>query len=57
MLEDLALARHFEDRIAERLSRVAEELRQIDTALAACGSPSAQPADAGPAATADSRIG
>ena len=38
MLEDAALARHFERRISERLSRVADDLRRIDGILAACGS-------------------
>ena len=37
MAEDAALARHFERRIRERLARVAEDLRQIDGVLAACG--------------------
>ena len=45
MLEDAALARHFERRITERLSRVADDLRQIDGILAACGSDAPQPAD------------
>ena len=44
MLEDAALARHFERRICERLSRVVDDLRQIDSILAACGSDAAQPA-------------
>jgi CRP-like cAMP-binding protein len=45
MLEDTALAEHFRERIAARLRRVREELRQIDSALAACGtSPPEQPA-------------
>ena len=56
MLEDAALARHFERRITERLSRVADDLRQIDGILAACGSDAPQPADESPlAATAGSR--
>jgi CRP-like cAMP-binding protein len=38
MLDDSALAEHFRERIAARLRRVQEELRQIDSALAACGS-------------------
>ena len=55
MLEDGALARHFERRISERLSRVADDLRQIDSILAACGSDAPQPADESlPAATAAS---
>ena len=55
MLEDAALARHFERRISERLSRVADDLRQIDGILAACGSDAPQPADEpAPAATAAS---
>lgn len=44
MLDDAALARHFERRISERLSRVADDLRQIDGILAACGSEATQPA-------------
>jgi CRP-like cAMP-binding protein len=36
MLDDSALAEHLRSRIAERLHRVQEELRQIDDALAAC---------------------
>jgi CRP/FNR family cyclic AMP-dependent transcriptional regulator len=43
MLEDAALARHFERRISARLSRVADDLRRIDDILAACGSDAAQP--------------
>jgi signal-transduction protein with cAMP-binding, CBS, and nucleotidyltransferase domain len=43
MLEDAALARHFERRLTERLTRVAEDLRQIDDILAACGSGAPQP--------------
>ena len=55
MLEDASLARHFQRRIRERLSRVADDLRQIDGVLAACGSGSAQPAaEPLPAATAGS---
>jgi CRP/FNR family cyclic AMP-dependent transcriptional regulator len=50
MLEDAALARHFERRISERLSRVADDLRRIDGILAACGSDALQPEPA-PAAT------
>jgi hypothetical protein len=38
MLDDSALAEHFRERISGRLRRVQEELRQIDSALAACGS-------------------
>ena len=57
MLEDTALARYFERRIAERLSRVADELRYIDSVLAACGSQSAQPAGEGVPETADLRAG
>ena len=38
MLDDSALAEHFRVRITERLHRVHDELRQIDGALAACGS-------------------
>ena len=53
MLEDAALARHFERRISERLSRVADDLRRIDGILAACGSDAPQPEPA-PAATAAS---
>jgi signal-transduction protein with cAMP-binding, CBS, and nucleotidyltransferase domain len=37
MLEDSSLAEHFRERISARLRRVREELRQIDSALAACG--------------------
>ncbi len=44
MLDDSSLAEHFRERIAARLRRVHEELRQIDSALAACGS--AEPDDA-----------
>jgi len=55
MLEDSALAQHFERRISQRLSRVADDLRQIDSILAACGSDPPQPADESlPAATAAS---
>jgi CRP-like cAMP-binding protein len=55
MLEDAALARHFQRRISERLSRVADDLRQIDSILAACGSDVAQPAaEQLPTATAGS---
>jgi signal-transduction protein with cAMP-binding, CBS, and nucleotidyltransferase domain len=43
MLEDAALARHFERHLRERLTRVAQDLRQIDGILAACGSGAAQP--------------
>ncbi len=39
LLQDPALALHLQRRIADRLSRVADDLRQIDSALAACGSP------------------
>jgi CRP/FNR family transcriptional regulator, cyclic AMP receptor protein len=53
MLEDAALARHFERRISERLSRVVDDLRRIDGILAACGSDAPQPEPA-PAATAAS---
>jgi CRP/FNR family cyclic AMP-dependent transcriptional regulator len=42
MLEDAALACHFERRISERLWRVADDLRRIDGILAACGSDAAQ---------------
>ena len=45
MLEDAALARHFERRIFARLSRVADDLRRIEGILAACGSNARQPAD------------
>jgi signal-transduction protein with cAMP-binding, CBS, and nucleotidyltransferase domain len=38
MLDDTSLAEHFRERIAARLRRVQAELRQIDGALAACGS-------------------
>jgi CRP-like cAMP-binding protein len=38
MLEDSALAEHFRERISARLRRVQEQLRQIDSALAACSS-------------------
>ena len=38
-----ALARHFERRIRERLTRVAEDLRQIDGILAACGTGESNP--------------
>jgi CRP-like cAMP-binding protein len=38
MLDDSPLAEHFRSRITERLRRVQDELRQIDGALAACGS-------------------
>ena len=41
MLEDSALAEHLRSRIAERLHRVQDELRQIDDALAACSSDAA----------------
>jgi CRP-like cAMP-binding protein len=44
MLEDASLARHFERRLSERLTRVADDLRQIDSILAACGSGASQPA-------------
>jgi CRP-like cAMP-binding protein len=37
MHEDPSLALHFEQRITERLSKIAEELRQIDRVLIACG--------------------
>ena len=57
MLEDIRLARHFEGRIAERLSRVADELRHIDSLLAACPSKSAQPAGEPLPAAADARRG
>jgi CRP-like cAMP-binding protein len=43
MLDDSSLAEHFRERIAERLRRVREELREIDSALAACGSESPEP--------------
>jgi CRP-like cAMP-binding protein len=43
MREDAALARHFERRIRERLARVSEDLRQIDSILAACGTRARQP--------------
>lgn len=43
MQEDAALARHFERRIRERLVRVAADLRQIDSILAACGTGALQP--------------
>ena len=39
LLEDPALALHLQRRIADRLSRVADDLRRIDDTLAACGSP------------------
>ena len=53
MLEDVALAQHFERRIFERLSRVADDLRRIERIIAACGSNPKQPADdAMPATTA-----
>jgi CRP-like cAMP-binding protein len=45
MLDDPALAEHFRERIAARLRRVQAELRQIDGALAACGS--SPPAETG----------
>jgi CRP/FNR family cyclic AMP-dependent transcriptional regulator len=55
MLEDAALARHFERHVSKRLQRVADDLRRIDGILAACGTPAPQPADeAVPAATAGS---
>ena len=55
MLEDSALAQHFERRISERLSRVADDLRQIDGILAACGSDPLQSTDESlPAAAAAS---
>ena len=38
MLDDSSLAEHFRKNISDRLRRVHEELRQIDGALAACGS-------------------
>jgi len=57
MLEDIALARHFERHISERLSRVADDLRQIEGILAACGSDRAQPSDEGTPAAAGSRVG
>jgi CRP-like cAMP-binding protein len=37
MLDDIALARHFERQLRSRLGQVAWELRQIDSLLAACG--------------------
>lgn len=43
MQDDPALARHFERRIRERLSRVSEDLRQIDGILAACTTGMLQP--------------
>jgi CRP-like cAMP-binding protein len=43
MQDDPALARHFERRIRERLSQVSDDLRQIDSILAACGSGPTQP--------------
>lgn len=43
MLDDASLARHFERHLRERLTRVAQDLRQIDGILAACGSGAAQP--------------
>ena len=57
MMEDVGLARYFEQRIAERLTRVADELREIDSVLAACGSQPAQPAGEGVPQAADSRAG
>ena len=46
MLDDPSLAEHFRERIAARLRRVQEELRQIDGALAACGSSPPEPTEA-----------
>lgn len=43
MLDDPALASHFERRIRERLAHVADELRQIDGILAKCGQAALQP--------------
>ena len=43
MQEDAALARHFESRIRERLSRAAEDLRRIDGILAVCAAGAPQP--------------
>jgi signal-transduction protein with cAMP-binding, CBS, and nucleotidyltransferase domain len=43
MAEDAALAQHFERRIHERLARVAEDLRQIDAVLSACGTGELKP--------------
>jgi len=46
MLDDSSLAEHFRERITARLRRVQEELRQIDGALAACGSGSVEESEA-----------
>jgi len=55
MREDAALALHFQRRIADRLWRVADELREIDGALAACGQErTASTPEPAPAATAGS---
>jgi signal-transduction protein with cAMP-binding, CBS, and nucleotidyltransferase domain len=43
MREDITLAEHFRDRMAERLMRTAEELRRIEDAIAARNSEAAQP--------------
>jgi CRP/FNR family cyclic AMP-dependent transcriptional regulator len=57
MLDDTALAEHFRGRISERLRRVQEQLRQIDGALAACGSePLAEEQDADVRAPALARL-
>jgi signal-transduction protein with cAMP-binding, CBS, and nucleotidyltransferase domain len=52
MLEDPALASHFEGRIRERLAHLADELRQIDGILAACGTHALQPEEKKPDAKA-----
>jgi CRP-like cAMP-binding protein len=43
MLDDPALAHHFERHLRDRLSRVAEDLREIDNILATCASGTTQP--------------
>jgi len=42
MLEDPSLAEHFQRRVTERLTRLAEELRRIDSMLAAQCTPQAR---------------
>ncbi len=48
MREDAVLARHFERRIRERLSRVADDLRRIDGILAVCAASGPQTRHRGP---------
>ena len=56
MLDDVALAQHFERRIFARLSRVADDLRRIDGMLANCGSNPKQPTDEPAPATTTSLL-